>query len=193
MRKYLGLVVSGAVLWAGCGGSRSFVHPQTDIGFYKKLGVVTFRNLTGDRFAGQKMTSSFVTELLLSKKFDVVEPGEFERIVADVLKGTAGSEEQELNAEQLKAIGEKAGVQGVIEGEVREFQMTRIGSEDFPLISLAIKLVDAPSGQVIWMSSYTAKGGPKFPIFSFGETRTLGELAQKVCRKMVQQFIAQVF
>ncbi|HXF48241.1 MAG TPA: hypothetical protein VNL73_02295 [Verrucomicrobiae bacterium] len=181
-----------ALLAAGCGGPRSFVHPSTDIAFYKRLGVVNFANMTGDRFAGDKMTSSFLTELLLQKKFEVVEPGEFQRIVAEV-RGSSGEERKDLGAEQIKLIGERAGINGIIEGEVKEFQMTRIGPEDFPLISITIRLVDAPSGQVVWMSSYTAKGGPKFPIFSFGETRTLGELAQKVCKKMVKDFVSRAY
>lgn len=192
MKIYLKTLILPALLAAGCGGPRSFVHPATDIGFYKRLGVVTFTNMTGDRFAGEKMTSSFLTELLLQKKFEVVEPGEFERIITEV-RGSSNAEQQNLGAEQIKLIGEKAGVNGIIEGEVKEFQMTRIGAEDFPLISVTVRLVDAPSGQVVWMSSYTEKGGPKFPVFSFGETRTLGELAQKVCQKMVQDFISRAF
>ena len=192
MRTYLKNLTLLALLAAGCGGPRSFVHPSTDIGFYKRLGVVNFTNLTADRFAGEKMTSSFVTELLLQKKFEVVEPGEFERLVAEV-RGSSNVERKDLGAEQIKLIGDRAGINGIIEGEVKEFQMTRIGAEDFPLISVSIRLVDAPSGQVVWMSSYTAKGGPKFPIFSFGETRTLGELAQKVCKKMVRDFVSQAY
>jgi len=192
MRTNLKNLTLLALLAAGCGGPRSFVHPSTDIGFYKRLGVVNFTNLTADRFAGEKITSSFVTELLLQKKFEVVEPGEFERLVAEV-RGSSSEERKDLGAEQIKLIGDRAGINGIIEGEVKEFQMTRIGAEDFPLISVSIRLVDAPSGQVVWMSSYTAKGGPKFPIFSFGETRTLGELAQKVCKKMVRDFVSQAY
>ena len=193
MRKFSFPLLLIIALALGCSGPRSFVHPSTDIGFYQKIGVVTFRNLTQDRFAGQKMTSTFITELLLAKKFEVAEPGEFDQIVREVRQAASGSEEQELSAEQVKIVGDKAQVQGVIEGEVKEFQMTRIGSEDFPLISVTVKLVDVPSGQVVWMSSHTAKGGPKFPIFSFGETRTLGELAQKVCKKLVREFVYQAF
>jgi TolB-like protein len=192
MKIYLRNLTLLVLLAVGCGGPRSFVHPSTDIGFYKRLGVVNFTNLTADRFAGEKMTSSFVTELLLQKKFEVVEPGEFERIVGEV-RGSSSEGTKDLGSEQIKLIGDRAGINGLIEGEVKEFQMTRIGAEDFPLISISIRLVDAPSGQVVWMSSYTEKGGPKFPIFSFGETRTLGELAQKVCKKMVQDFVSRAF
>ncbi|MGE5692312.1 MAG: hypothetical protein ACM3YF_00860 [Candidatus Zixiibacteriota bacterium] len=192
MRTNLKNLTLLALLATGCGGPRSFVHPSTDIGFYKRLGVVNFTNLTADRFAGEKITSSFVTELLLQKKFEVVEPGEFERLVAEV-RGSSSEERKDLGAEQIKLIGDRAGINGIIEGEVKEFQMTRIGAEDFPLISVSIRLVDAPTGQVVWMSSYTAKGGPKFPIFSFGETRTLGELAQKVCKKMVRDFVSRAY
>src|SRR3990172_13116100 len=114
MRKYLNGWVILALLLGGCGGPRSFVHPSTDIAFYKRLGVVSFYNMTGDRFAGEKMTSSFVTELLLQKKFEVIEPGEFERIVAET-RGSSGAEGQDLSAEQIKLIGQKAGINGIIE------------------------------------------------------------------------------
>ncbi len=193
MRKYKGIIFVLLGLTVGCGGPRSFVHPATDIGYYKKLGVVPFKNFSSDVFAGQKITSTFITELLLAKKFEVAEPGEFEKVITEVLQSGSSSDKQELSAEQIKIIADKTGIQGLIEGEVKDFQMTRIGTEEFPLISLSVKLIDISSGQVVWMSSYSAKGGPKFPIFSFGETRTLGELSQKVCRKVVQQFISQVF
>ena len=161
--------------------------------FYERIGVVPFINLTSDRFAGEKITSTFVTELLITEKFEVVERGEFDHIVGRVRSSTGGSSSQELTGEQLAAVGEQAGVNGIIEGVVKEYEMIRVGQGTYPLISFNVKLVDAPTGRVVWESSYSAKGGPKLPLVGWGETHTLSELAQKACRNVVREFAGKAF
>jgi TolB-like protein len=189
----LGFFLALLAFLACGGGPRSYLNPEADISFYEKIGVVPFINLTSDRFAGEKITSTFVTELLITEKFEVVERGEFDHIVGQVRGSTGGSPSQELTSAQLAAIGEQAGVNGIIEGVVREYEMIRVGQGTYPLISFNVKLVDAPTGRVVWESSYSAKGGPKLPVVGWGETHTLSELAQKACRKVVREFARKAF
>jgi TolB-like protein len=188
-----GLFLTFLFLLSCAGGPRIYLNPEADMSFYQKVGVVSFTNLSVDRFAGEKMTSAFVTELLITEKFDVIEKGEFDHVVQQVRSSTGGSPSTELSAEQLKAIGEQAGVNGIIEGVVKEYEMIRLGQGSYPMISFSVKLVDAPTGRVVWESNYSAKGGPKLPIISLGETHTLGELAQKACRKVVRRFVGKAF
>ncbi|MGB2769599.1 MAG: hypothetical protein WBC88_07715 [Candidatus Zixiibacteriota bacterium] len=187
------LLLTFLILPSCAGGPRVYLNPEADISFYQKVGVVPFINLAADRFAGERMTSTFVTELLITEKFDVIERGEFDHVVQQIRSSTGGSPSTELTAEQLKAIGEQAGVNGIIEGVVKEYEMVRLGQGTYPLISFSVKLVDAPTGRVVWESNYSAKGGPKLPIISLGETHTLGRLAQKVCRKVVRKFVRKAF
>jgi len=189
----LGFLLAGMILLGCAAGPRIYLNPEADMSFYQKVGVVPFINLTRDRFAGEKMTNTFMTELLITKKFDVVERGEFEHIVRQVRASAGTSPAEELTSAELKAIGEQAGVNGIIEGVVKEYEMIRIGQGSYPLISFSVKLVDAPTGKVVWKSSYSIRGGPKLPIISVGETYTLGELAQKACRKVVRKFVRKAF
>jgi TolB-like protein len=189
----LGFSLALLVFLACAGGPRSYLNPEADMSFYERIGVVPFINLTSDRFAGEKITSTFVIELLITEKFEVVERGEFDHIVGQVRSSTGGSPFQELTAAQLAAIGEQAGVNGIIEGVVKEYEMIRVGQGTYPLISFNVKLVDAPTGRVVWESSYSGKGGPKLPVVSWGETHTLSELAQKACRKVVREFARKAF
>jgi len=175
------------------GGPRIYLNPEADMSFYQKVGVVPFINLTSDRFSGEKMTTTFLTELLITKKFDVVERGEFDHIVSQARAKTGGSISEELTSDQLKAIGEQAGVKGIIEGVVKEYEIIRLGQGSYPLITFSAKLVDAPTGKVVWESSYSMRGGPKLPILPLGETHTLGELAQKACKKVVKKFVQKAF
>ncbi len=187
----LGITLLLAVL--GCGGPRTFLNGNTDWTFYKQLGVLPFVNLTTDRFAGEKVQSAFITELFLSERFQVMEPGEFNSRVAQELKTSASQPVQELSLDQIKTIGEKTGVQGVIEGVVREYGTTRVGQTDYPVISLSIRMIDVPTGTVIWMTSFSKKGGPNLPIVSIGETHTLSELTQKICHDIVSDFVSRAF
>jgi len=177
----------------GCGGPRTFLNANTDWTFYKQLGVLPFINLTTDRFAGEKVQSSFITELFLAEKFQVVEPGEFNSKVAQELKSSGAQPTQELSLDQIKMIGQKMGVQGIIEGTVREYSMIRVGQVDYPVISLSVRMIDVPTGTVIWMTSFSQKGGPKWPVVSIGETHTLSELTQKICHQLVSDFVGKAF
>ncbi|PJA27260.1 MAG: hypothetical protein CO189_07630 [candidate division Zixibacteria bacterium CG_4_9_14_3_um_filter_46_8] len=184
--------IAATLLLLSCAGARTFINEDADWAFYQKVGVLPFVNLSPDRFAGEKFQSAFVTELLLARKFQVVEPGEFNLKAAEALKGSA-TIGKEFSLDQIKAIGDKTGVQGVIEGVIKEYSMVRVGQADYPLISIEVKMIDASTGAVVWMTSYTKKGGPKFPIISLGETHTLSELTQKACHDVISNFISKAY
>jgi len=176
-----------------CAWPRTFLNPEADWSFYKQLGVLPFANLSADRYAGEKVQSAFITEMYLSERFQIMEPGEFNQRATSYLKSVGVQPGQELSLENIKAVGEKNGVQGVIEGTVRDYSMVRVGQAEYPLISLSLRMVDVPTGTVVWMSSYTMKGGPRLPVISVGETHTLSELTQKICKKMVSDFVGKAF
>jgi polysaccharide biosynthesis protein PelC len=191
--KLKSIIALTVLVVMGCSGPRNFLNESTDWTFYKQIGVLPFVNYSSDRYAGEKVQSAFITELFLTRKFDVMEPGQFNNKVATELKMTAASTITELSLDQIKAIGQATGVQGVIEGVVREYTTTRVGQSDYPIISMNIRLIDVPTGTVVWMASYTKKGGPNLPIISVGETHTLSELTQKICHDIVSDFVGKAF
>jgi hypothetical protein len=115
--------------------------------------------------------------------FEVVDPGVF----ATSLKQIAGARipEDSLTPEQLKKIGEAAGVQGIFIGSVSQYEMTPTGAGPFPVISADVRFIDVATGTVVWTASVSDRGGPKTPVIGVGEIRTLGELADDLSRKMV--------
>jgi polysaccharide biosynthesis protein PelC len=194
MRNKIGAIIVLAIfILIGCSGPRTFVNKETDWSFYQKLGILPFVNLTSDRFAGEKVQSAFITEMYMSGKFAIIEPGEFNKQANDAIREAGTQQGQELSLDMIKKIGDKAGIKGVIEGVVREYDMTRVGQAEYPLISLSLRMIDVPSGTVVWMTSMTKKGGPNLPIISIGETHTLGELTQKACHEVVSNFVGKAF
>jgi hypothetical protein len=179
------------LLGTGCGSMldvRSFMHPEADFSFYQKVGVLPFANQTDDALAGEKVTEHFMTEVLINGELEVMDPGQFQAVVTQVGRSAAPGKTLGLSPDQLGQIADISGVQGIFEGIVHEYSMIQLGGERYPVISMTVKFVDAPTGTVVWQSNITARGGPNLPIVSIGESFLLGELTQKVVRKVVKDF-----
>ena len=171
------------LLVPGCAGPVRFLDPEADLAYYERVGVIPFTSLAQDRLAGEKTTNVFFTELLDRRFTQVAEPGQFAAAMVRTRGGTPMTNAW-ASAELIK-LGEDAGVQGVFMGTVRDYEMTQIGRESFPLISLEVRLVDTATGRVVWSASQTRKGGPALPIIGFGEVHTMGELCSQVCRTLL--------
>ncbi len=181
-------VTLAALAIVSCAPPPEYVNNEADFGFYQRVGVIPFASLTGDRAASDKVTSSFITELLMKNAVEIAPAGDFYKAVRESLKGDKVNLPEEITAEELTALAKATGVQGVFVGAVRDFGMVRVGSDEFPTVGLIVRLLDCNSGKVVWSYETTRRGGPKFPIVSIGETHTLGELTTKVCREVAARF-----
>ena len=190
----LPLVLTGC--WTG---PRTFLHPEADMEYYSRLAILPFKNLAKDRYAGDKLMECLIPELLISEKFEVVEPGEVVKTLA-VLNSTGDKKKNKknrangaLDLTQAKLLGEKLAVQGIFIGTVREYEMVRIGTEMLPLISISLRLLDVQAGKVVWMATYTKEGGAGVPLLGYGRALTLSQLSQQVCRTLIGSLIREGF
>jgi PBP1b-binding outer membrane lipoprotein LpoB len=193
--KYLAMLFL-FVLLGGCSSltdSRSFVHPDADFSFYQKVGVISFSNQTDDQLAGEKVSERFVTELLIAGTLDVMDQGQLNGVIAQVAKSRAPVGTLNLTPTQLSEIADVAGVQGLFMGTIHDYKMLRLGGEQYPMISMTVKFIDAPTGTVAWQDSVTTTGGPNYPIISVGETYTMGQLTQDVCEKVAHNFFSKAY
>lgn len=194
--KQFGMLFFLTVTLVGCGSMtdyRSFIHPDADFSFYQKVGVLSFSNQAEDPLAGEKLTEHFMTELLIRGELAVMDPGQFNGVIAQVAKTRAPISTLQLSPDQLNQVAEIAEVQGIFMGTVHDYKMIQLGGEQYPLISMTLKFIDAPTGTVAWQNSVTAVGGPNLPIVSIGETFTLGHLTQKVARDLAKDFYEKAY
>jgi curli biogenesis system outer membrane secretion channel CsgG len=161
------------------------MHPEADMSFYVKVGVVPFQSLAADRFAGEKFSTEFTTALLASGKFGVVEQGIFVHALLQVTGKRTTPDG--LTADQLKKIADVTGVQGVFEGTVTHYQMQLSGGDYFPVVAAEVRLVDTETGTIVWKATVSDRGGPKTPIIGVGEIHTFGELSQKLSKQLVSK------
>lgn len=185
-------LVLTSLVAASCTPPPEYINEEADFGFYQRVGVIPFSSLSGDRSAADKVTSSFITELLMKNAVELAPAGDFYKTFREVVKSEKINLPEELTSVEAAALGQAAGVQGIFVGAVRDFGMVRVGSDEFPLIGLIVRFIDCGSGRVVWSYEVTRRGGPKFPVLSFGETHTLGELTTRVCRDVAGRFATAV-
>ncbi|OGR00387.1 MAG: hypothetical protein A2505_08685 [Deltaproteobacteria bacterium RIFOXYD12_FULL_55_16] len=196
MKKKWGILLVFLFLATGCSTmtkSRSFIHPESDFSFYQKVGVLPFTNQAEDRFAGEKLIENFITELLIWGNLAVMDTGQLNGVVAQVAKISGPGVSQELSPTHLGQIAQVAGVQGLFMGTVHDYKMIQLGGEQYPMISMTLKFIDAPTGTIVWQNTVSAVGGPNLPIVSIGESFTLGQLSQKICKDMASNFFESAY
>ncbi len=181
------LTLSLLVWLAGCGASPEiYLDPEADIDFYEQVGILPFWGGSGERGASDLITNAFTTALMVSEKYQVIEPGHFRHLYAEEVGGKA-TPMRGLTPEMAKTLGEKAGVQAIFEGTILAYQHSRSGQSQFPMITLEVRMIDVQTGRLVWMTTINRTGGPNVPFFGFGETHTLPELALEITRELVER------
>ena len=196
MRRVLGSgLIAAALLAAGAAGcaapGRSYVNGEADMAFYKKVAVLPFANLTSDRFAGERVTRMFVTELVIAERFQIADPGE----VRSVLERTGGlpTYEGTYDPKKLKDAAVEVGANGLIRGAVSEYQMVgSTSASQRPTVAFDVEMVDVATGTVVWKASITKRGKARFPVLGGGAS-TLSRLTEDACRELVQRIDREAF
>ncbi len=173
------------LLAASCGPAiRVYVNPQADLGFYKKIAVLPFNDVGTSQMAGARVTRAFVTELILTNRYEVVQPEDFISSMRRV--GIVRQQDGNFDPDKLKDLATQLGATGILRGAVSEFQMSRSEGGDVPVIAFDAELMDVASGKVVWRSSIAKRGKGRLSIVG-GGTRSLGLLTQQACAELVAQ------
>ena len=174
-------------LLLGCASTRpiAFLHPEFDFSGIERVAVIPFEDLSNDQGIGNYATRIFITELLATEVFDIVEPGE----VTSFLAARGQIRVAELSLEQIKQLGSLLNVQGVIFGTVGESTQFRSGNLTSHVISLDVRMVSVETGSTVWSSTVNT-AGPGFlaRLFGLGE-QTRGDAVQKATRKLIKTLI----
>lgn len=171
------LVAMATLVIGGCGGSAptKFLHQDYNFGYIERVAVIPMENLTNDQGAGARLSRFFVTELLSTEAFDVVEPGEVAQAMASMsLVRTA-----ELTREQAIELGKKLRAQGLFLGSIAESATARSGGATVNFVTVTARLVETDTGQTIWSATHT-KDSKSFWSTMFGTAdRSMAEVTRE--------------
>ena len=165
---------------AGCsGGGTVFVHPDVDFSHIRRCAVLPFQNLTEDAFAGKRMESIFLMEVLASGTLIVVDPEEAAGAAAK-LQISPGSVP---TPEQVVALGKALSVEGVLLGSVEDYgPLNRSGQQGLQ-VTATFSLAETETGTVIWRSQVHVEGLSLWKRLFGGESASLFDLSRKAARK----------
>lgn len=181
-----------ALALGGCAApSRLYVNPDADVSFYKKVAVIPLQNMTPDRFAGDRVTRALMTELMIARPFRLVEPIE----VLDRLAAKNASPDASGHVDPARLKEALAGLEatGVIRGAVTEYEVRRTSSEELPLVTFDVEMIDLETQTVVWRVSISKRGHGHFPLLGVSGVRTLGALTQEACAETVARLKGKAF
>jgi len=164
---------------------RMYVNPEADLAFYRKIAVLPFTDMSSVPQAGPRVTRAFVTELILTDRFEIVQPEDFAGALHR--QGTFLSQDGTYDPDKLKDAATQLKVTGILRGAVTEYQMSRSSDGgDIPVIAFDAELTDVATGKVVWRSSITKRGKGRVSVVG-GGTRSLGKLTQEACQELVAE------
>jgi hypothetical protein len=162
--------------------TRVYVNPEADMTFYRKVAVLPFNSVGTEMAAGPRVTRAFITELIMTDRYLIVQPDEFHLALSKIngLPGPDGI----YDRTKLREAAGQIGATGILRGGVTEYQMQRSGAGETPTLAFDVELLDVNTGDVAWRSSITKRGKARIPLLGHGY-RTLGQLTQAGCRELV--------
>ena len=173
-----------ALLAFGCARnvvSVSFLKPEIDLSLIRRVAVLPLDNLSREQMANEKVQRILVSELLATGAFEVIDPGEVNRAVAELGPPAAAG----IKVEEVKRLGRSLNVQALVMGSVVEYGEVRSGAVSAPLVSLALRIVETERGAIIWSSS-VSEGGITLGTRLLGSSRdTISEVTIKAIRKSI--------
>jgi len=173
-----------AVLLSCCACSGPRVHAFARHGAEtRRVAVLPFRNNTAVPEAARIVTGTVIAGLVEQGRHRVEFPGNVtgflirERIIV----------RQGVPTEAIALMGTRLGVDAVLMGEVEVFSGTDERRPDvIPQVGLCVRLVDAHTGNILYMAHHVRSGHDYVRVLDFGLVRSVGALTRHVVAELLE-------
>lgn len=108
-----------------------------------KVAVLPFKAPT--ELIGLSVSDMFVTELLRTGRYELVERGQMTSVLNETELALAG-----LSAAKAIEVGSMLGAEGVVIGTVDEYASVAVGGHAYPSVGVSARLIDCKTGKVVW-------------------------------------------
>jgi TolB-like protein len=172
------------VLTGGCASTAKdyYIRSSTDFSKLTKIAIIPFENVSGQPDADKRVTNIFLTSLYSSGLFDVVDMGEVEKsLIEERVRSLS-----DMNYQIIRNVANRLHVQALVLGTVEEYQMVRTGTDEVPVVSISARIVDAASGEILWVMSHSRAGSDREKLFGMGRIESFSKLTGVVVDEMVR-------
>ena len=152
-----------ALFLSGCASpSDSYFRGATDANVYvapgqqaiKKVAIMPFKAPT--ELIGASVSDLFVTEILKSGKYELVERSQMAQVLGEAELSLSG-----LSESKAAEVGNMMGADGVIIGTVDEYGATASSGHAYPVVGITVRLIDCKKGKIMWSVSLAERAGSK--------------------------------
>ncbi|MBN1269976.1 MAG: hypothetical protein JXB04_10325 [Kiritimatiellae bacterium] len=155
-----------------------FVEP-VDSGI-EKVAIMPFKGPT--ELIGSSVADLFVTEILRSGKYKLLERSQMAQVLGESELALAG-----LSTAQAVQLGSMAGADGVMIGTVVEYGTVAARGHAYPVVSVSVRLIDCQSGQVVWSADLAKRAESK----SVTLPEHAGDAVHEIVSGLYQRWIKQ--
>ena len=139
---------------AGCASTDEQYFMQTDSdanvyvaptgsGNISKIAIMPFKGPT--ELIGQSVSDMFVTEILRSQYYELVERSQMANVLSESELSLSG-----LSATKAAEVGGMLGADGVMIGTVSEYETVAARGRAIPVVGISARLIDCKSGKIVW-------------------------------------------
>lgn len=148
--------------------------PRASLG---KVAVVTFSASTKLRptLNGETVTEAVRAQLFKSG-VDVVSPN----LAFDILRQQQSGRWDGVTARTWTALRSDAGAETILTGEVESYELGGSEYAPRPRVVLAMRLLDAATGRILWMGSLERTGWDSQSLLGFGRIYSRGALTEHI-------------
>ncbi len=161
----IALVITPCLALSGCccaggGGGRSKDQAPTevrDVNVYvapvpcsvRTVAIMPFQAPT--ELIGTSVSDLFVTEILRSGRYQLVERSQLSKVLQETEVGLSG-----LTDSRAVELGKMLGAEGVIVGSVDEYGTIARKGQTYPVVGLSVRLIDTRTGSVMWSAGFAS-------------------------------------
>ena len=146
--------VSTALLLVSCASTdeKYFLETDSDANVYvaptgsgniKKVAIMPFKGPT--ELIGQSVSDMFVTEILRSQYYELVERSQMANVLSESELALSG-----LSATKAAEVGGMMGADGVMIGTVSEYETVAARGRAIPVVGISARLIDCKTGKIVW-------------------------------------------
>jgi len=143
-----------ALILAGCASTdeKYFMQTDSDANVYvspsggvpiSKIAIMPFKVPTA--LIGQSVSDMFVTEILRSQTYELVERSQMANVLSESELSLSG-----LSANKAAEVGGMMGADGVMIGTVSEYETVAARGRAIPVVGISARLIDCKTGKIVW-------------------------------------------
>lgn len=141
-----------------------------------RVAIMPFKAPT--ELIGTSVSDMFVTEFLRARRYTLVERSQMGQVLGEAELASSG-----LSDARAMELGSMLGADGVILGTVDEYGTTAQRGRTYPVVGIAVRLIDCESGKVMWSADMAARSDQSGQALSGHARKIVHEIASGLYQK----------